>query len=115
VINICIPILVADDTSIFFSHSNPDDFVENIHTVFETLNNWFKRNIISLNLEKHYIHFLTKNTSSTFMQISEKNKKIPNIIYAKFLDLIIDNTLSWKNPIDQLNKANQAACLKLRL
>ena len=44
-----------------------DNFVANIPTVFETLNNWFKRNLLSLNAEKrHYIHFITKNTSSTF-------------------------------------------------
>jgi hypothetical protein len=27
----------------------------------------------------HYTRFLTKNTSSTFMQISEDKKKIPNV------------------------------------
>jgi hypothetical protein len=55
-INRCIPILVADDTSILCSHSNPDDFVENIHTVFETLNNWLKTILLSLNLEKKIIY-----------------------------------------------------------
>jgi len=51
-INRCIPILVADGTNIFFSHYDPDDSVENIHPVFEALNNWLK-NLLSLNLEIH--------------------------------------------------------------
>jgi len=64
--NRSIPILFVDDTTILLNHSNPDDFVENIHTVFETWSTWFKR-ILSLNLEKtHYIHIVTKNISSTF-------------------------------------------------
>jgi hypothetical protein len=30
-----IPILFIDDTSILFSRSNHDDFIENIHSLFE--------------------------------------------------------------------------------
>jgi len=48
-----IQILFIDDTSILFSHYNPDEFTENILSLFETLNNWFKRNLLSLNLEKN--------------------------------------------------------------
>jgi hypothetical protein len=47
--NRSIPILFIDDTTVLFSHSNPDDFVENVHTVFESLSNWIKRILSSLN------------------------------------------------------------------
>jgi len=45
--NKSIPILFANDVSILFSHSNFKGFEENMNTVFETLNNWFERNIKS--------------------------------------------------------------------
>jgi hypothetical protein len=68
--NRSIPILFVDDTTTLFSHSNPDDFVENIHTVFQTMSTWFKRILSSLNLggggetlytycnQKYFFHFL---------------------------------------------------------
>jgi len=59
-------ILFADDITILLSHSNPDDLVENIHTVFETLSTWFKTILSFLNLEKTEKFQKTKNISSTF-------------------------------------------------
>jgi len=38
--------LFADDTSILVSHSNPMVFYNMINTVFQTLNDWFKHNLI---------------------------------------------------------------------
>ena len=46
--NKSIPVLFANDTSILFSHSNFKGFEENMNTVFESLNTWFERNILSL-------------------------------------------------------------------
>ena len=40
-------ILFADDTSILFTHSNTTKFNANTHTVFETINTWFKHNYLS--------------------------------------------------------------------
>jgi len=39
-------------TSVLFSHSNFEDFKENINTVFETSNKWSKRNLLTLHFEK---------------------------------------------------------------
>jgi len=36
-----VPVLFADDTSILVSHPNPLVFYNTIHTVFQTLNDWF--------------------------------------------------------------------------
>jgi hypothetical protein len=42
-----VPILFADNTSILVSHSNPMLFYNTINTVFQTLNDWFKYNLLS--------------------------------------------------------------------
>jgi hypothetical protein len=81
--------------------------------LFETLNNWFKRNLLSLNLKKN-IHFVTKNTSSTILEISEGNKTIPNVTYIKFLGLIIDNTLKWGSYIEHLINRLSSLCYVVR-
>ena len=47
-----VPILFADDTSILVSHPDPMVFYNTINTVFHTLSDWFKHNLLSLNFPK---------------------------------------------------------------
>jgi hypothetical protein len=64
------PIIFANDTSILFASSNLIDCNKNIHIVFETLNEWFKSNQLSLNFSKtNYIHFATKRNISINLKI----------------------------------------------
>ena len=94
--NRSIPVLLASDTSIF-SHSNFKGFEENVNTVFETLNNWFERNLPSLKFEETYhTCFVTKNNTPIYMQICYHNKTVPNITCTEFIGLIIDNNLTRK-------------------
>jgi hypothetical protein len=47
-----IPVLFADDTSIIVKSPNPKDFQTNIVEAFDSVNNWFKVNSLSINVEK---------------------------------------------------------------
>jgi hypothetical protein len=44
-----LPVLFADDTSILFSQPNLMDLNNNKHSIFETINKWFKANHLTLN------------------------------------------------------------------
>jgi hypothetical protein len=113
--NISKPILFADDTSILLSHSNLDNYKENKHTVLESLNNWFKRNLFFLNSEKtHCIQFESKNISSTYWQINNNSESIPTVTHTKFLVLLIDSSLKWNIHIEQLVKKLSSACYAIR-
>jgi hypothetical protein len=86
-----VPILFADDTSILVSHLNPLVFYDTIHTGFQTLNEWFWNNLLSLNFAKtHFIKFVTKNNNPTEININYDNKLIPVITCTKFLGLTVD-------------------------
>ena len=62
--------------------------------------NWFQSNLLTLNCNKtHFLQFLTKNQNEIKIQIIASNSIITNISNTKFLDLFIDNTLSWKDHI----------------
>ena len=99
------PIIIADDSSILFAHSNPIDFNKNIRTVFATLNKWLRANQLSLNFNKtNYVHFTTKRNMTVNLKIGFNNNFITNSSYTKFLGMTIDNTLSWNNHIDLLAK-----------
>jgi hypothetical protein len=96
-----VTILLADDTSTLFMHSNPTDFNTNNHKVFEISNKWFKANLLSLNFEKtQLIQFINTTNMLPCEKVGYDNKTIPNISYIKFLGLTIDNTLSLRNHTD---------------
>jgi len=63
------------------------------------INEWFNTNLLSLNLDKT---LSTMNSSSIGFNIVHGNKKIANVYNTKFLDLTLDNTLSWRTHIDTL-------------
>jgi hypothetical protein len=102
--NESIPILLADDTTILFAHSNITDFNNNIHTVFEILHKWFKGNLLSLNFnQRHFTQFTTKRNNTIDLKTGY-DKLITNISQTKFLGIAIDSTLSWSNHIEMLTK-----------
>jgi hypothetical protein len=49
------PILFADDASVLISHSNPIKFKNTINEVYGLLDDWFKKNSMSLYAKKHII------------------------------------------------------------
>ena len=65
------------------------------------MNEWFNANLLSLNFVKTYfMKFQSKNNSLIEMNITNSNKIISSTSNLKFLGIIIDNPLSWKNHID---------------
>ena len=105
------PILFADDTCTLVSHPNPHVFYDNINTVFHTLNEWFRNNVLSLNLAKtHFIKFVAKNNSPNEIDINCDDMQIPLDTSTKFLGLTITCTLTWSNHIDFLTKKLSKTC-----
>jgi len=75
-----VPILFADDTTILLSHSNPNDFNNNINTVFKILSDCFKQNLLSLNFTKtQFTDFTTKNNNQIEINVNYNNKFIPTV------------------------------------
>jgi hypothetical protein len=105
----------ADDTSILISHPNPSVFYNTINTVFQTLNDWFKYNLLSLNFAKtHFTKFITKNNNQTEININYDSKLIPAVTYTKFLGLTVNCSLTWTNHIDFLTKKLSNTCYLIR-
>ena len=57
---------------------------------------------------------MTKNSHEIGMQISYENKQITNIYNTKFLRLMIESSLSWKNHIDELISKLNKECYAIR-
>jgi len=96
-------VLFADDTSIIMTGTNRDDFNLHANMLFNDINIWFNNNLLNLNFSKtHYLEFRSIKHYSDNMQIQHNHNYVSNTSETKFLGLIIDDTLSWKQHIDQL-------------
>jgi hypothetical protein len=110
------PILFANDTTIIISNVNPKEFQNNINSVMTEITFWFQSNLPSLNYNKtHFIKFQTKKQNEAKTQIVVPNSISSNINSTKFLGLIIDNSLSWKDHITALTSKLNKACYTIRL
>jgi hypothetical protein len=102
------PILFADDTSILISHSALLDFKNEIKTIFNNLNEWFKNNLLFLNFSKtQFVNFTTRKSNQIEININHNNKIIPICNSSKFLGLTLDCTLSWRDHIDLVTKKTE--------
>lgn len=98
-----IPILFADDTSIIVKNHNCIEYEKKLTLLLNNINEWFKANLLTLNLDKTYfMQFSTKNINAMNTPIIYNNNQITISTDIKFLGLIIDSTLSWKGHIDRL-------------
>ena len=71
--------------------------------VFEHISVWFKVNLLSLNFDKtHCIQFITKDNSFVGLNLDYDDKQIAHISNTKFLEIVIDNSLSWKLHIEHI-------------
>jgi len=79
------------------------------------ITNWFQSNLLTVNCNKtHFMHFLTKKQNERKIQIIAPNSINTNINTTKFLGLIIDNSLSWKDHIAALTSKLNKACYAIR-
>jgi hypothetical protein len=46
------PILFADDTSIIISNKDPTNFKIKLNKLFDTINEWFTKKLLTINYEK---------------------------------------------------------------
>jgi len=98
--------------------TNPNtlNFEKSLNKIIQDINEWFNKNLLSLNLDKtHFIHFVTKKSSLIDFNIIHGNKKIVNVYNTKFLGLTLDNTLSSRTHTDTIIPKLSSASFALRV
>ena len=90
----------ADDTTLIYSHRNPTYLSYCIETDLINVQDWFRANKLTLNVEKTvYMKFHRKNSSTTDLNLELNGVTIPRVQSTKFLGTWIDDTLTWKHHI----------------
>ena len=101
----CKCILFADDTTLYVTHRNQRYAKWCLESDLTTIVDWFKANILTLNLDKSAV--LNFNPKPTCLNLEIDNTKLPDVTHIKFLGVWLDNTLSWNVHVNKL-------CYKIR-
>lgn len=99
-------IMFADDTNIFYSNSSIDDLEITINSELSKVCQWFRCNKLSLNANKtKYILFGKKGKSAQCfnLTIQLEDVNIERVTSTKFLGVIVDEDLNWKQHIANIS------------
>ena len=97
-------ILFADDTNLLMSHKDPDTLMIQMNRELELISTWLALNKLSLNLAKTHFILLKSSRKKIRSELTLKIKDqiISQVEYTKFLGVIIDSNLSWKQHINSV-------------
>jgi hypothetical protein len=90
------PVPFADDTNMIISKSDPKEFTNTINRNIIKINEWFKGNSLSLNIDKTYLLQFHKKTNQKYDFQTFYENRLTKAENIKFIGIIIDSNLSWK-------------------
>ena len=98
------PIMFADDTNLFYTHSNIPKLFSTMIEELASINQWFTSNKLSLNAEKTKYSFFHKPSKKDdiFLMLPKltiSNHVIERQVFIKFLGVLLDENLNWKEHI----------------
>ena len=97
-------VLFADDTNIFDTNNDLKALINNVYSELHKIMNWLNANKLSLNIDKtHFLLFKNKgkiiiNNCEVYMN----HQEISELNSTKFLGVIMNNQLNWKNHPDHI-------------
>jgi hypothetical protein len=110
-----VPILFADDATVLISHANPLQFKNTINEVYGLLDDWFEKNLLSLNKVKtRCMNFTAKNNMLAGRDLGNVGTLITTSDDITFLGLTIENSLTWGGHIDKVIKKLSSVCYMIR-
>ena len=100
-------VLYSDDTNAFYSNPCLKTLYNTIQNEMNKVVKWLKANKLSINASKtKFVIFKSKNKSllNTDNTIKINNDLVKQVTFVKFLGVIIDEELTWKNHISSVLK-----------
>ena len=97
-------ILFADDSNAFIIGKNINHIIHQLNDELHKLTEWLVANRLTLNLKKtHYVIFSSaKNNKHIYDDLIINNKVIDRVVSTKFLGVIIDAQLKFREHIAQI-------------
>ena len=97
--------MFADDTSMLGHDKNINSLQSCINENLQMVSEWLQVNKLSLNISKsHFMLFTRKRTDVHDINIEINNITISRVKNVKFLGVILDEKMSWKDHINYISK-----------
>ena len=98
--------LFADDCNLFYSDKDLQHLEETVNRELGEINTWLCANKLSLNIDKtHFVIFHPYQKKLNYsMKIEINGKTINQYKSVKYLGILIDCHLTWKEHIQQISK-----------
>ena len=106
-VRVCNVELYADDTLLFFASKSVRDIESQLTSDLENLISWFHSNFLILNVNKTKIMLIgtyQRLSAADGFSIRADNTDLDRVYAFKYLGVLMDQTLSWKDHIDSLGK-----------
>ena len=107
--------MFADDTSVFIKGQSYENVCQLLNEELKKCDIWIKANKLTLKLEKktHFTIFHRSRIKSEGVQITIRNENFKETTSTNFLEIIVDNKLSWHEHIIYIkNKVSQTISYK---
>ena len=103
--------LFADGAKLHISHQNPNTLQVMVNEEIEKIENWMYFNKLILNYSKCCCMIISRkplNTSEFSLTMNNLNIKRSDCV--KYLGVLLDENLTWKNQVQKLNKSLSKIC-----
>ena len=94
--------LFADDTCLFMSHKNPEILQVLVNQELKKVSDWLVANQLTLNISKSNYIIFGENKMSNF-HVSISGQPLNCVNETKYLGVIIDHKLNWKEHLKRLH------------
>ena len=93
--------MFTDDTNLFHEHKNVIKLFATVNEELRNINDWLTANRLSLNIGKTKYSLFHKprrvdDLPLKLPKLSINNQEIKRASYTKFLEVLLDEHLSWK-------------------
>ena len=93
-------VLFADDTTVYSTGKNLNDSITNMNNQLVHISNWFTSNKLTLNIDKtQAMIFSRRKIPIPNTQVELKGQPVAFVAKAKFLGVIVDQRLNWKDHV----------------
>ena len=104
-------VLFADDTTVYTSGKSLNECIAHMSSELLHISNWFMSNKLTLNVDKTQVMFFSRRKKTTpNIQVTLRGQPIANVTNTKFLGVIVDEKLNWKDHISfiasKISKSN---------
>jgi len=104
-------VLFADDTTVYTSHKYIDTAINSMNNELQRVAKWFDANKLSLNVSKTQTMLLSRKKKLTpSISVSIKDQEIARVAKTKFLGVVVDEHLTWKDHIALISNKISKSC-----